>query len=155
MNGFVHYNTGQNRKYCLRQGYELSALESHLVPSNENQLGAPRLPNDRIVIAPGVLLTVIRLAALQVPGVVRMGNTPGGVNRWLRRTPSERGVQVLLEDRNVLVDVYIVANAETNLRDVSYNVQKQVARDLQENLGMNVGAVNIHIEDVMFDPQHP
>jgi uncharacterized alkaline shock family protein YloU len=131
----------------------LSELESHLTAANGRQPGVPRLPTDRIVISPGVLLTVIRLASLQVPGVVRMGNTPGGVNRWLRRTPTERGVQVLLEDTNVMVDVYIVVHADTNLRDVSYNVQKQVARDLQENLGMNVGAVNIHIEDVVFDPQ--
>jgi uncharacterized alkaline shock family protein YloU len=131
----------------------LSELESRLTSTNGQRAAVPRLPTDRIVIAPGVLLTVIRLAALQVPGVARLGNTPGGVNRWLRRTPTERGVQVLLEDTNVLVDVYIVVHADTNLRDVSYNVQKQVARDLKESLGMNVRAVNIHIEDVVFDPQ--
>jgi uncharacterized alkaline shock family protein YloU len=122
-----------------------------LEPVPTNKLNAPRLPNDRITIAPGVLLTVIRLAALQVPGVVRMGNTPGGVNRWWRRTPTERGVQALIDGQTVVIDVYIVTQAEANLRQVSYNVQKQVARDIQENVGMTVGAVNVHIEDVVFD----
>jgi uncharacterized alkaline shock family protein YloU len=123
-------------------------LEKQTVPDGERQLS--RLPDDKITIAPGVLLTLVRLAALHVPGVVRMGNTPGGVNRWLRRTPAERGVQILVEDQTVMVDVYIIADADANLREVSYNVQKQVARDIQENVGMIVGAVNVHIEDVVF-----
>ena len=121
-------------------------------PAAIEKLNAPRLPSDRITIAPGVLLTVIRLAALQVAGVARMGNTPGGVNRWWRRTPTERGVQALIDGQTVTVDVTIVTYADAHLREVSYNVQKQVARDIQENVGMTVGAVNVHIEDVIFDP---
>jgi len=97
-----------------------------------------------------VLLTVIRLAALAVPGVARMGSTPGGVNRWLRRTPAERGVRIIIEGDTVMIDVYIVVDAEANLREVSRSVQAQVGRDIQENVGMRVGVVNIHIEDVVF-----
>jgi uncharacterized alkaline shock family protein YloU len=109
------------------------------------------LPSDRITIAPGVLLAVVRLAALRVPGVARMGSTPGGVNRWLRRTPIERGIQMLIDDQTVTIDVYIVVNAEANLREVSKDVQKQVTRDIEENVGMHIGTINIHIEDVVFD----
>jgi uncharacterized alkaline shock family protein YloU len=111
--------------------------------------GTPALA-DKITIAPAVLLTVVRLASLHVPGVVRMGNTPGGVNRWLRRTPGERGIQMIVEDETVVVDVYIVADADANLREVSYNVQRQVARAIEENVGMTVGAVHVHIEDVVW-----
>jgi uncharacterized alkaline shock family protein YloU len=111
--------------------------------------GSPALA-DKITIAPAVLLTVVRLAALRVPGVVRMGNTPGGVNRWLRRTPGERGIQMLVDDEIVVVDVYVVADADANLREVSYNVQGDVARAIVENVGMTVGAVHVHIEDVVW-----
>jgi uncharacterized alkaline shock family protein YloU len=124
------------------------------VPAEENELtntGMQPTAEDRVTIAPGVLLTMIRMGAVRTSGVVRMGNTPGGVNAWLRRTPSERGVQVLIEDNTVTIDVYIVADADSNLREVSQNVQRQVARDIEENVGMRVGAVNIHIEDVVFD----
>jgi uncharacterized alkaline shock family protein YloU len=124
--------------------------DNRLVPVGEKRPGTPRLPNDRITIAPGVLLTVVRLAVLRVPGVVRMGNTPGGVNRWLRRASTERGIQALIEDQAVVIDVYFVADADANLREVSYNVQRQIARDIEDNLGMIVGAVNVHIEDVVF-----
>jgi uncharacterized alkaline shock family protein YloU len=113
--------------------------------------GMAPAPTDRVTIAPNVLLTMIRMAALCIKGVAHMGNTPGGVNAWLRRTPSERGVQVVIENDLVSIDVYIVVNADSNLREVSQAVQKQIARDIDENLGMQVGAVNIHIEDVVFD----
>ncbi len=109
------------------------------------------LPGDRITIAPGVLLTVVRLAALRVAGVAGMGSTPGGVNRWLRRTPAERGIQMLIDDQTVTIDVYIVVNAECNLREVSENVEKLVARDIEDNVGMHIGNINVHIEDVVFD----
>ena len=111
----------------------------------------PRLPSDKIIIAPGVLLTTVKMAALQVPGVVRMGSTPGGVNRLRRRAPADSGVHLLIEDPNVTVDVYIVARADAALREICQNVQKQVARDIQQNVGMHVVAVNVHIEDVAFD----
>jgi uncharacterized alkaline shock family protein YloU len=125
-------------------------LEKQPAAVGEKQFDIPRFPDDKITVAPGVLLTLVRLAALQVTGVRRMGNTPGGVNRWLRRTPAERGVRILVEEQNVIVDAYVIADADANLREVSYNVQKQVARDIQENVGMVVGAVNVHIEDVIF-----
>ena len=106
--------------------------------------------SDRITVAPGVLLTVVRLAALRVPGVASMGSTPGGVNRWFRRTPTERGIQLLIEDQTVTIDVYIVVDAEANLRVVSKNVQELVSRDIEENVGMHIGTINVHIEDVVF-----
>ncbi len=80
-----------------------------------------------------------------------MGNSPARVNHRLRRTSTERGVQAVIEDQTVAIDVYFVADADADLRDVSINVQRQVARDIEENLGMIVGAVNVHIEDVVFD----
>ncbi len=132
----------------------MSDTENLPVPINNNKVtrqGMEPNPNDRILIAPGVLLTVIRLAALAVPGVVRMGSTPGGVNRWLRRTPAERGVQVLIEGDMVSIEVYVVVAADANLWEISRTVQNQVARDVQENVGMRIGTINIHIEDVAFE----
>lgn len=112
--------------------------------------GMQPLPEDRVSIAPGVLLTMIRMAALGVPGVVQMGNTPGGVNAWLRRTPTERGVQILIDGQTVTVSAYLIVDATSNFRAVSRNVQAAIARDIEENVGMQIGTINIHIEDVVF-----
>ncbi len=58
---------------------------------------------------------------------------------------------MLIDDQTVTIDVYIVVNAECNLREVSQNVQKLVARDIEDNVGMHIGNINVHIEDVVFD----
>jgi uncharacterized alkaline shock family protein YloU len=110
----------------------------------------PRHPNDTVTIAPGALLTIVRLATVEVPGVIRMGSTPGGVDRLLRRVPSASGVQISIEDGIVTAHLYVVADAATNLREMSVQIQKSVARSIRDLLGMKVESVNVHIEDVEF-----
>lgn len=110
----------------------------------------PRHPNDTVTIAPGVLLTVARMATLDVRGVVRMGNTPGGVDRLFRRIPAANGVQIAIDEGTVTAHLYVVADAVVNLREMSAQVQKSVSRSIRELLGMKVESVNVHIEDVAF-----
>lgn len=110
----------------------------------------PRHPNDTVTIAPGVLLTVARLATLDVPGVVRMGSTPGGVDRLLRRVPAANGVQIVVDGGTVTAHLYVVAEASVHLREMCTEIQKSVSRSIQEILGMKVQSVNVHIEDVAF-----
>lgn len=110
----------------------------------------PRHPNDTVTIAPGVLLTIARMATLGVAGVVRMGNTPGGVDRFLRRVPAANGVQISIDDNTVVAHLYVVADASTNLREMCVEIQRAVSRSISEILGMQVESVNVHVEDVAF-----
>lgn len=113
---------------------------------------SPRNPNDHVTVSPEVLLTIARLSTLRVDGVARMGVTPGGVDRLWRRTPTAEGVQILVDGQTVTIDLFIVCKANANMREVSQNVQREVARAMQQIVGMEVKAVNVHIEDVEFDP---
>jgi uncharacterized alkaline shock family protein YloU len=116
----------------------------------------PRHPNDTVTIAPGVLLTIVRRAVLDVSGVVRMGSTPGGVDRWLfRRVPAANGVQILVEDSSVTAHIFVIADASINLREMSVQIQRSVERSIRELLGMKVESVNVHIEDVFFTQPAP
>src|SRR5262245_37525604 len=101
----------------------------------------------KITIAPDVLLTIARLSALAVPGVARLSLVPGGVNRLFQRGLGD-GVRIDLKDNAVRVEVYLVVTHEANVRDVSRAVQSNVARAINEMVGMDVLEVNIHIEDV-------
>jgi uncharacterized alkaline shock family protein YloU len=107
-------------------------------------------PNDTVTVVPGVLVTVVRIAALNVDGVAQMGNTSGGVG-WFRLSPDENGVRLQVEENGVRVDVYIIAKAAYGLHETSRRVQEEVARTIKEYIGMNVLAVNVHIEDVVFE----
>ena len=94
-----------------------------------------------------MLLTIARLEALRVEGVAGMSPVPGGVNRLFRRGASD-GVRIEVRDNSVSADLYLIVRPDVNLREISRSVQTCVARAIEEMVGMDVAAVNIHIEDV-------
>jgi uncharacterized alkaline shock family protein YloU len=96
-----------------------------------------------------VLLTITRLAALDVEGVCQMSQEQGGVNRLFLRG-YDRGVRIQIEDDRVYVDLYIILDADVNVREVSRNIQSAVARSISEMVGMDVGRVNVHIDDIHY-----
>jgi uncharacterized alkaline shock family protein YloU len=106
---------------------------------------------DKTTISPGVLLTVARLAALSIDGVSSLAQVPGGFNRFIRRHGVADGIRAEMEDELVYLDIYLIIEEGHNAREVSREVQFQVSRAILDTLGMQVGHVNIHIEDVSFD----
>ncbi len=104
----------------------------------------------KTTVSPDVLVTIARLSTLTVPGVSRMAPVPGGVNRLFRRGSGD-GVRIEIEENTVFADLYFVVKQDVNIREVSRNVQKQAARAIQEMVGMEIGHVNIHIEDIDFE----
>ena len=104
----------------------------------------------KTTIAPDVLVTIARLSALSVPGVSRMAQVTGGVNRLFKRGLQD-GVRIEVKDNVLAVDLYLILKKNMNIREVSRNVQMQVARALQEMVGMDIGKVEIHIEDIDYE----
>jgi uncharacterized alkaline shock family protein YloU len=41
---------------------------------------------------------------------------------------------------------------DVNVRQVSHQIQQDVARAIDEMVGMRAGTVNIHIEDIYYPP---
>lgn len=107
----------------------------------------------KTTIAPDVLVTIARMAVLSVEGVSHMASVPVRVNRLLRRTVKD-GVEVSVEDGVVYLDLYLILKPDVNVREVSRNAQQQVARAISEMIGMEVGHVNIHIEDIAYGPEY-
>jgi len=103
----------------------------------------------KTTVSPDVLTTIARLAALSVPGVSRLAPVSGGVNRFFKRGTGD-GVRIEIEENTVTADLHLVLQENVNIREVSRNVQQNVARAIQEMVGMEVGQVNIHIEDIDY-----
>lgn len=104
----------------------------------------------KTTVAPDVLVNIARLSALSVAGVSRMANVTGGVNRLFKRGVHD-GVRIEVEDNVIVANLYIILRQDVNIREVSRNVQKQVGRAIQEMIGMEIGSIDIHIEDIDFD----
>ena len=106
----------------------------------------------KTTVAPDVFVTIARLSALSVPGVSRMANVTGGVNKLFRRGIHD-GVRLDVKDNTVYANLYLILRDNVNIREVGRNVQGQVARALQEMVGMDIGEIEIHIEDIDYEDQ--
>jgi uncharacterized alkaline shock family protein YloU len=104
----------------------------------------------KTTIAPEVLLTIAQLTTLKVEGVSHLSHVQTGVNQLLKRTQKREGVVVEVVEDLVYIDIYVVLKSDVNVRDVSHNIQREVSRAISEMVGMSVGRVNIHIEDIDF-----
>jgi len=104
----------------------------------------------KTTVSPEVLTTIASMAALEVPGVSRLAEVSGGVNRLFRRGTSD-GIRIEAKDNMVYVDLFLILKDGVNIREVGRNVQQNVARSIQEMVGMEAGEVNVHIEDIDFD----
>lgn len=104
---------------------------------------------DMTTIAPDVLINIVRLTALDVPGVHQLAPAPSSVDLIFKRGAAE-GVLIKVENGIVDADLYVVLSQEINVRDVSRSIQNQVARAITEMVGMEVGKINIHVEDIHY-----
>lgn len=101
-------------------------------------------------IAPDVLLTIAQLTTLNVNGVSRLSHVQVPVNQLFKRTQKREGVLIEVVDDVVYADIYVILTSDVNVRDVSHNIQREVSRAISEMVGMSVGRVNIHIDDIDY-----
>jgi uncharacterized alkaline shock family protein YloU len=107
------------------------------------------MSDGKTTIAPEILVTIARLTTLSVPGVSRLADPPPSVNR-LFTTRTDSGVQIEVRDDTVYATLNVILVNDVNIRDVSHNIQRQVARAISEMVGMNVGQVDVHIADIDY-----
>lgn len=102
----------------------------------------------KTTVAPEVLLDIVRLETEKVPGVYALAPVPGMFNRLLRR--GQEGVHLTVDGEVVDVDVYVILEHDVNLRQVSREIQRAIARALDRLVGFTVGRINVHIEDIHY-----
>jgi uncharacterized alkaline shock family protein YloU len=105
----------------------------------------------KTTVAPDVLLTIARLTALNVNGVSRLVLPPAGtIPRWIKKGHVGEGVVVEIVDDVLYVDLHVVLKSGMNVREISRHLQHELARSITEMVGMQVGRVNVHIEDIDY-----
>lgn len=110
----------------------------------------------KVIIAPGVLLTIVRLTTLSVPGVVRMsGSLTEGMSRLMAKSHVGEGVRLDVDGDTVSVDVHVVVRPEVSMLQLGRAIQSEVARAISDMVGMSAKQVNVHIENVEVDSQAP
>jgi uncharacterized alkaline shock family protein YloU len=104
----------------------------------------------RIEVAPEVLTTIARFAALGVDGVSRMGTVPADVARFFRRPARHDGVILEHSEGRLHFDIYVLMNPQVNVLEASRTIQAAVVEAIDKMVGLPVDAVNVHVEDVVY-----
>jgi len=102
----------------------------------------------KTTLTPDVLLTIARMAALEVEGVKAMAPAKSPPRGSFGRASD--GVRMIMEDDQVFVELYVVLRRDVNIRETGRGIQQHVARALAEMTGLEVGHVNVHIQDIDF-----
>jgi len=123
--------------------------EAYALPDTTEGSDAVNERLGTVRIAPQVLATIARLAALEVEGVVRMHRDLGeDVGRLFKGLVGGEGVSVDVIDDAVTVHLSLVGAPDVNLYKVGRQVQARVARAVTDMVGMPVLAVNVHFVEI-------
>lgn len=107
-------------------------------------------PPGKTTVAPDVLLSIARLTALRIEGVHALSNVHQAFRRLVQSGHSAKGVRADILGDRVTMDLHVVLDHDVNVRQVSREIQKEVARAISEMVGMQAERVNVHIEDIHY-----
>ena len=112
----------------------------------------PVVSTGKTTIDDSVVAKVAGIATRNVPGVYAVG---GGVSRAIgairdamNQTDRSQGVSVEVGERQVAVDITLVAEYPVSLQKVADDVRAAVYAAIEDIVGMDVTEVNVTINDV-------
>jgi uncharacterized alkaline shock family protein YloU len=106
------------------------------------QRPAPRRNGAPLSVAHSVVVDMVRVAALEVPGVLRVGR--GSPLRRLAGSP----VRARFADGRVSVRVWIIARPNHPLAPLAGQVRHSVAGTIERLLNLEVGEITVVIDGV-------
>jgi uncharacterized alkaline shock family protein YloU len=106
----------------------------------------------RTTIEDSVVAKIAGIAAREVSGVHALGGgaarVVGSIRDALNSTDLTQGISVEVGEKQVAVDVTIVAEYPVALQTVSDDVRTAVYRAMRDLVGMDVAEVNVTVNDV-------
>lgn len=104
-------------------------------------------------VAPGVIDTIVTLAAEAVEGVACVGSSglAGLVQKGVAKGSSRAVDVTAMDDGAVDVNVHVHVVYGQQLLDVGHRVQTAVADAIASQVGVPVSAVNVYIDGISFE----
>lgn len=112
---------------------------------NGNEYGTIRIADD-------VIAAIASMAAMEIDGVVDMsGSVTSNITGMLGMKNSSKGVKLEINGKNASIDLYLITRFGVRLPILANEVQTRVKNSVEEMTGLEVTAVNIHIQGVVFE----
>ncbi len=97
-----------------------------------------------LTVSHAVVVEMVRTAALEVPGVLRVGRGGPRWVRWLSGSP----VRARVRDGKAHVRIWIVARPNHPLKPVAAQVRQAIAATIERLLGLELGDVTVIVDGV-------
>jgi uncharacterized alkaline shock family protein YloU len=97
-----------------------------------------------LTVGPRVIRDTVRLAAVEVPGVLRVGR---GGPAW-RDALGGSAVRIRVADGRVHVTIWLVARPRQRLVPLAADVRAAIAAAVERLLGMELGGVTVLVDGV-------
>lgn len=121
------------------------AAETAIIPVETTSTG-------RITFADDVIATIAGLAATEIEGVAAMsGGVVDGIAKMLGGKNLTKGVKVEVGNEEVAIDLYVVINYGTCIREVAEAIQNAVKKAVETMTGLRVVEANVYVQGVYFE----
>lgn len=107
---------------------------------------------DGMAIAPGVIETIVSIAANEVDGVASIGSAGvGGLRTMFAAKPVTQGIEISVDENDKLhVSVRLDVYYGFVLPDVAAAVREAVSDAVASQVGIAVGSVDVYIDGIQF-----
>lgn len=112
--------------------------------ASQRQLGS-------INISPNTIATVAGIATMQCFGVVGMAsrNLQDGISELLTGKDNlTKGIEVVIDEDEVRVDLYIIVEYGVRIQEVARNVIENVRYAIENQLGLDSLKINVIVQSV-------
>lgn len=118
----------------------MNRLETPITMEDNVNLG-------RIEVAPAAIAALVAEAVKECYGVVGMSSRGilGDLAGTLQRG-SQRGVEVQVQNGQIVVDLYVIIEYGTRITEVAAGVMRRVRFTVENTVGLPVAAVNVHVQ---------
>jgi uncharacterized alkaline shock family protein YloU len=104
----------------------------------------------KIEVTPTAIASLASQAVLECYGVVGMAtkDLASGIVEILQPASHRRGVEVHIDENEIVIDLYVVIEYGTRIAVVARNIQSAVKYTVEKALSVPVVAVNVHVQDL-------
>ena len=101
----------------------------------------------QIEVSPTAIASLASRAVLESYGVVGMSSKSlgSGLAELVRRDSHKRGIEVRLENSEIIIDLYVIIEYGTRISAVTHNIMSNVKFAVEKSLGLPIAEVNVHV----------
>ncbi len=108
---------------------------------------------DGLTVSDDVIAVTAAMTAARVRGVSSLvgGITDSITKNILKMKNVTQGVKVSHEDDSLVIDIFLNVYYGYRIPQVAWEIQETIRKEVKNMTGEDAGAVNIHVQGVVFD----